>query len=131
MMVRKRKRLGISRSVPGPSFDHDRACFGNFGGMWLDDGPLRERGTRVNRRGTSVRGSAMTGATVTRVSAGERERVLVAALAGRSIVLVGMMGAGKSAVGKRLAARLGFNFRDADQEIEAAAQKTIPEIFEA
>jgi shikimate kinase len=46
------------------------------------------------------------------------------------VVLVGMMGAGKTAVGKRLAQRLGFTFRDADQEIEAAAQKTIPEIFE-
>jgi shikimate kinase len=60
---------------------------------------------------------------------GERERALVEALGGRSIVLVGMMGAGKSAVGKRLAGRLGLQFRDADIEIEAAAQKSIPEIF--
>jgi len=59
----------------------------------------------------------------------ERERKLSAALTGRSIVLVGMMGAGKSAVGKRLAMRLGLDFRDADTEIEEAAQKTIPEIF--
>jgi shikimate kinase len=40
-----------------------------------------------------------------------------------------MMGAGKSAVGKRLAARLGLEFRDADAEIEEAAKKTISEIF--
>jgi len=40
------------------------------------------------------------------------------------------MGAGKTAVGRRLAQRLGLAFRDADAEIEAAAQKTIPEIFE-
>jgi shikimate kinase len=60
----------------------------------------------------------------------ERERALVEALEGRSLVLVGMMGAGKTAVGKRLALRLGFPFRDADAEIEAAAQKTIPEIFQ-
>jgi shikimate kinase len=63
-------------------------------------------------------------------AAGERERGLAAALGGRSVVLVGMMGAGKTAVGRRLAQRLGMAFRDADAEIEAAAQKTIPEIFE-
>src|SRR5262245_48858850 len=56
---------------------------------------------------------------------------LVAALAGRSIVLVGMMGAGKSSVGRRLAARLGIAFVDADTNIEEAAQMTIPEIFES
>jgi len=55
---------------------------------------------------------------------------LAAALRGRSIVLVGMMGAGKTSVGKRLARRLGLPFVDADAEIEAGAQMTIPEIFE-
>ena len=55
---------------------------------------------------------------------------LAAALHGRSIVLVGMMGAGKTSVGKRLARRLGLPFVDADAEIEAGAQMTIPEIFE-
>jgi shikimate kinase/3-dehydroquinate synthase len=50
-------------------------------------------------------------------------------LAGRSVVLVGLMGAGKTSIGKRLAARLGLPFRDADAEIEAAAGCTIPEIF--
>src|SRR5437660_8973836 len=59
------------------------------------------------------------------------EAAIVAALAGRSIVLVGMMGAGKSSVGRRLAARLGLSFADADAEIEAAAGMTIPEIFAA
>jgi shikimate kinase / 3-dehydroquinate synthase len=57
-------------------------------------------------------------------------RRLAAALGERSIVLVGMMGAGKSSVGKRLAARLGLPFADADAEIEAGAQLTVPEIFE-
>jgi shikimate kinase/3-dehydroquinate synthase len=52
------------------------------------------------------------------------------ALAGRSIVLVGLMGAGKTSIGRRLAARLGMPFRDADDEIELAAGCTIPEIFE-
>jgi shikimate kinase/3-dehydroquinate synthase len=51
------------------------------------------------------------------------------ALAGRSIVLVGLMGAGKTSIGRRLAARLGMPFRDADTEIEAAAGCTVPELF--
>lgn len=57
------------------------------------------------------------------------ETALVPALGGRSVVLVGMMGAGKSSVGRRLAARLGIPFADADTEIESAAGMTIPEIF--
>ncbi|MES2710786.1 MAG: 3-dehydroquinate synthase [Pseudomonadota bacterium] len=47
----------------------------------------------------------------------------------RSVVLVGMPGAGKSAIGRRLAHRLGLPFRDADTEIEAAAGMPITEIF--
>lgn len=50
--------------------------------------------------------------------------------AGRTVVLVGLMGAGKSTVGKRLAARLGVPFTDADAEIERAAGSTIEDIFE-
>ncbi|MGL4323311.1 MAG: shikimate kinase [Beijerinckiaceae bacterium] len=50
-------------------------------------------------------------------------------LDGRSITLVGMMGAGKSTVGRRLATRLDLPFVDADTEIERAAGLTIPEIF--
>jgi shikimate kinase / 3-dehydroquinate synthase len=52
------------------------------------------------------------------------------ALAGRSVVLVGLMGAGKTSIGRRLAARLGLPFRDADSEIEAAAGCTISELFQ-
>jgi shikimate kinase len=48
----------------------------------------------------------------------------------RTIALVGLMGAGKSAIGKRLAQRLGLPFVDADTEIEAAAGCTIEEFFE-
>jgi len=47
----------------------------------------------------------------------------------RTVALVGMMGAGKSSVGRRLANRLHVDFRDADSEIEAAAGCPIPEIF--
>jgi shikimate kinase len=59
------------------------------------------------------------------------EAAIVAALGRRSIVLVGMMGAGKSSVGRRLAARLGLTFVDADTEIEAAAGMSIADIFAA
>jgi shikimate kinase len=52
-----------------------------------------------------------------------------ARVADQSIVLVGLMGAGKTTVGRRLAERLGLPFIDADLEIERAAGKTIPEIF--
>jgi shikimate kinase len=48
----------------------------------------------------------------------------------RSIVLVGLMGAGKSTVGRRLANRLGLAFADSDEEIERAAGRTVAEIFE-
>src|SRR6185312_14733280 len=58
-----------------------------------------------------------------------QDATLVAALGRRSVVLVGMMGAGKSSIGRRLAQRLGTGFVDADAEIEAAAGMTIAEIF--
>ncbi|WP_425046535.1 shikimate kinase [Primorskyibacter sp. S87] len=47
----------------------------------------------------------------------------------KTVAMVGMMGAGKTAVGRALAARLGVPFLDSDAEIEAAANMTIPEIF--
>jgi shikimate kinase len=61
------------------------------------------------------------------------EQASAAALLGllgqRSIVLVGMMGVGKSSIGRRLATRLGVPFVDADSEIEQAAGMSIPDIF--
>ena len=57
------------------------------------------------------------------------ESAIVRALGSRSVVLVGMMGAGKSSVGRRLASRLELPFVDADTEIEDAAGMTIAEIF--
>lgn len=50
-------------------------------------------------------------------------------LRARTITLVGLMGVGKSSVGRRLAHALGLPFRDADNEIEAAAGRSIPDIF--
>jgi shikimate kinase len=57
------------------------------------------------------------------------DQQLVALLAGRPLVLVGMMGAGKTTVGRRLAQRLGRRFIDSDDEIEKAANMSIEEIF--
>ena len=54
---------------------------------------------------------------------------MLAALGNRSIVLVGMMGAGKSSIGRKLASVLDIPFVDADTEIETAADMSIPEIF--
>ncbi|MGA0545730.1 shikimate kinase [Brevundimonas sp. VNH65] len=59
-------------------------------------------------------------------SAARRES---SALTGRTIALVGLMGAGKSTVGRRLAARLGLAFADGDDEIEKAAGMTVSDIF--
>ena len=47
----------------------------------------------------------------------------------RTIALVGLMGVGKSSVGRRLASALNLPFRDADTEVETAAGRSIPEIF--
>ncbi len=47
----------------------------------------------------------------------------------KTVVMVGMMGAGKTAVGRALAARLNVPFLDSDAEIERAANMTVPEIF--
>ena len=73
--------------------------------------------------------SLVTDIAVQKAAQGVMETQIVAALGVRSIVLVGMMGAGKSSVGRRLAARLGVPFVDADAEIEVAADMTIAEFF--
>ncbi len=53
------------------------------------------------------------------------------ALRERTIALVGLMGAGKSSIGRRLAHVLDLPFKDADEEVERAAARSIPEIFES
>ena len=67
---------------------------------------------------------------ISATEAASQEAAIAAALGTRSIVLVGMMGAGKSTIGRRLSARLHLPFLDADSEIEAAAGMSIPDIFE-
>ena len=51
-------------------------------------------------------------------------------LGSRSVVFVGLMGAGKTAIGRRVAQALGLPFVDSDHEIEAVSRMTIPELFE-
>lgn len=63
-----------------------------------------------------------------KIDADVRARILDR-LGDRSIVLVGLMGCGKSTVGRRLALALDLGFVDADTEIESAAGKSIPDIF--
>ncbi|MBU7580438.1 MAG: shikimate kinase [Porphyrobacter sp.] len=60
----------------------------------------------------------------------DRDIAAIAARITRPVVLVGLMGVGKSTVGRKLAALLGRDFIDADDAIAAAAGRTIPEIFE-
>src|SRR4051794_10966266 len=60
-----------------------------------------------------------------------QDAAIAAALGARCVVLIGMMGAGKSTIGRRMAVRLKLPFLDADTEIEAAAGMSIPDIFEA
>ena len=59
----------------------------------------------------------------------EQVRAIRGWLGGRSLVMVGLMGCGKSSIGRRLANTLAVPFADADDEIEKAARMTIPEIF--
>jgi shikimate kinase len=59
------------------------------------------------------------------------ELAAIAARITRPVVLVGLMGVGKSTVGRKLASLLGRDFVDADEAIVEAAQRSIPEIFEA
>ncbi len=61
---------------------------------------------------------------------GDVERALEA-LGKRNLVIVGLMGAGKSAIGKLVAQYLGIPFVDSDHEIERVSRMTIPELFEA
>lgn len=62
-------------------------------------------------------------------ASGRARRVAAGPLPRRSLVLVGLMGAGKSCIGRKLAQRLGLPFHDADSEIERAAGCSIAEIF--
>ena len=61
---------------------------------------------------------------------GETHAALLGRLGGRSIVFVGLMGAGKTAIGRKVATLLSLPFIDSDQEIESVSRMTVPELFE-
>jgi shikimate kinase len=63
-------------------------------------------------------------------SPGHAHTALLAGLEARSIVFVGLMGAGKTAIGRKVATLLGLPFVDSDQEIERVSRMTVPELFE-
>jgi len=60
----------------------------------------------------------------------ETTEQILAGLNGRSIVFVGLMGAGKTAIGRKVGQMLGLHFADSDHEIEAVSRMTVPELFE-
>lgn len=62
--------------------------------------------------------------------AAENTTDLLARLGSRSIVFVGLMGAGKTAIGRKVAAMLDLPFVDSDHEIESVSRMTIPDLFE-
>lgn len=61
---------------------------------------------------------------------GESHAALLGRLGNRSIVFVGLMGAGKTAIGRKLATMLSLPFMDSDHEIESVSRMTVPELFE-
>lgn len=61
---------------------------------------------------------------------GESHAELLDRLGSRSIVFVGLMGAGKTAIGRKVATMLSLPFIDSDQEIESVSRMTVPELFE-
>jgi shikimate kinase len=66
----------------------------------------------------------------TQILPAERTAEVLEHLGERSIVFVGLMGAGKTAIGRKVAQALGLPFTDSDHEIETASRMTIPELFE-
>lgn len=64
-----------------------------------------------------------------RLDSEQKASAIRESLGKKSVVLIGLMGAGKTAIGRRLASRLGLMFVDADNEIEKAAGKSISDIF--
>lgn len=68
--------------------------------------------------------------TTIRLQSAEATADLLQKLGSRSIVFVGLMGAGKTAIGRRVASALDLPFTDSDQEIETVSRMTIPELFE-
>jgi shikimate kinase len=94
---------------------------GTFGALWV----------RLDASGLLMSLRPNEGAmTTTLVSNEEIVAEILMRLGKRSIVFVGLMGAGKTAIGRKVAATLGLPFLDSDQEIEAVSRMNIPDLFE-
>ena len=105
--------------------------------MALDDGPvlrcLTAKLSNTNRKDLKENEVPVNTATtqdINRAVIADRSSTIRRALNGRSIVLVGIMGVGKSTIGKRMAQYLDIEFVDADKEIEKAAGMSIEDIFD-
>jgi shikimate kinase len=81
----------------------------------------------LTQTGFSCRNAAMT---ATPTLAADNMADLVDRLGARSVVFVGLMGAGKTAIGRKVATMLGLPFTDSDHEIESVSRMTIPDLFE-
>src|SRR5437667_9343773 len=93
------------------------------------DGRAAEYASTLPRRGEKERLRLRGMVQIGTVEAGRQRATARGFAPRRTVVLVGLMGAGKSKIGRRLAARLSLPFFDSDDEIEAAAGETIEEIF--
>src|SRR6201985_2692274 len=131
--VRNRNRLGISHALDAAKLTneiihHVRKAVASLSGNSIAGGSIGGSETGGIRQSPNLKAMSETTSQIAVPTSPEAD--ILAALGSRSIVLVGMMGAGKSTIGRRLAARLRLPFTDADTEIEAAAGMSIPEIFE-
>src|SRR5450755_4242588 len=112
--------------MAGSDYQHVRRAVARVSGNGVDTGSIGGV-QRCNPRRTS---HSMPETASPAGAAASQDAEITAALGTRPVVLVGMMGAGKSTIGRRLAVRLKLPFLDADTEIEAAAGMSIPDIFE-
>src|SRR5450432_2950677 len=112
--------------MAGSDYQHVRRAVARVSGNGVDTGSIGGV-QRCNPRRTS---HSMPETASPAGASASQDAEITAALGTRPVVLVGMMGAGKSTIGRRLSARLRLPFLDADIEIEAAAAMSIPEIFE-
>jgi shikimate kinase len=112
----------------GRDYHHVRQPVARVSGKAIGGGSIGDAECRI--RGVGCGAEAMSETDLPTSAGTSQEADITAALGPRPVVLVGMMGAGKSTIGRRLATRLRLPFVDADAEIEAAhAGMTIPEIF--
>jgi shikimate kinase len=127
---RRRKKAGIRpRTFPSPPFFPEAGGAGKSGECpRLDRSAFLRLNLAEHDRKERIVSPSPESAAAERIEPIETR--IARRLSGRPLVMVGMMGAGKSSIGRRLASRLGMPFVDADAEIEKAANASITEIFE-